>query len=320
VPIPLPNLDDLDWKQLTREGRLLIPALAPAWTNHNASDPGITILELFAQCAEMFHYRLNRIGDANLKEFVRLLHGPEWRPGRQLSAEIRETVAGLAEIHRATTPTDYEVLALSATDPVQSRDGERVGRVKCVPSRNLESQTRASAQEDAPGHVSLVVLPNRSARPSTALLRAVRHALEPARLLTTRIHVTAADFVTFSVRLTLVPRGNVNPERLREEAVQALERYFEPLEGGPDGHGWPFGRSVYLSEVYQVLGKLAGTDYIVKSRNPVSGDEMDELVTGELHSSRERRNEAGELESIAIEPHELVALWIDPSDIGVAAK
>ena len=47
----------------------MIPAWAPAWTNHNASEPGITLIELFAYLSEMLLYRLNRVGDANVIEF-----------------------------------------------------------------------------------------------------------------------------------------------------------------------------------------------------------------------------------------------------------
>ena len=42
IALPLPNLDDRRWADLVEEGRALIPFYAPEWTDHNASDPGIT--------------------------------------------------------------------------------------------------------------------------------------------------------------------------------------------------------------------------------------------------------------------------------------
>ena len=57
----------------------MIPAWAPEWTNYNPSDPGITLIELFAYLSEMLLYRLNRVGDANLLEFLKLINGPSWR-------------------------------------------------------------------------------------------------------------------------------------------------------------------------------------------------------------------------------------------------
>jgi len=48
MPLTLPVLDDRSFDDLVAEARALIPALAPEWTNHNPSDPGITLIELFA--------------------------------------------------------------------------------------------------------------------------------------------------------------------------------------------------------------------------------------------------------------------------------
>jgi hypothetical protein len=38
----------------------------------------------------------------------------------------------------------------------------------------------------------------------------------------------------------------------------ALDRFFHPLAGGPEGTGWPFGRDVYRSEVLQVIDEVPG--------------------------------------------------------------
>jgi len=46
--LPLPNLDDRRWADLVDEGRTLIPVSAPAWTDHNIHDPGVTLMEMLA--------------------------------------------------------------------------------------------------------------------------------------------------------------------------------------------------------------------------------------------------------------------------------
>jgi hypothetical protein len=61
MPLPLPNLDTRRWADLVQEGRALVPRYAPEWTDHNAHDPGITLMELLAWLAEMNIYRLNQI-------------------------------------------------------------------------------------------------------------------------------------------------------------------------------------------------------------------------------------------------------------------
>jgi len=320
VPIALPNLDDLNWKQLTDEGRTLIPPSAPDWTNHNASDPGITLMELFAHITELLLYRLNRISHANVREFLQLVDvTPRPSSKTDLHDDIRDTVAHFRELARAVTPKDHENLAMAANKDVHLSDGEQVARVKCIPLRNLENNDPSQRNKDVPGHISVVVVPNRRALPSAALLRTVRHALEPGRLLTVRIHVVPPRFVTCTVRLTLVPRPSVLAEQVQSAAIEALERFFDPLQGGFDGQGWPFGRSVYVSEIYQLLDKLDGVDYVTKSRNPATDDEMDELVVGPKHAGRIRCNEVGELEAIVLEPGELVNIWVDRADIGVTA-
>lgn len=318
MPLDLPNLADFDWNQLMEEGRLLIPATASDWTNHNASDPGITLVELFAYICDMLLYRVNRVGDAELKEFLHLIYGPEWKSSEKPMHRQRLTAAvSLRDIHRAVTAGDFETLALVANQSLQLAYGEKVARTKCIPQRNLKNTDQTSQPEDAPGHISLVVVSTLRAHPSTALLRAVRQALEPARLLTTRVNVVRPRYVTFTVRLTLVPQADAVPSELRDDAVQTLERFFDPLHGWFDGRGWPFGRSVYVSEIYQLLYKLPGVDHIIKSRHPVSGDEIDELIVGSSHADRLKWNEVGELEAITFDSDELAAVWVDRSDISV---
>jgi hypothetical protein len=79
MPILLPNLDDRRWQDLVDEGRALIPLYAPEWTDQNAHDPGITLMELFAWLAEMDIFGLNRITDRARLKFLRLI-GIEPRP------------------------------------------------------------------------------------------------------------------------------------------------------------------------------------------------------------------------------------------------
>jgi hypothetical protein len=68
-----PNLDDRSWQDLVDQLRALIPKYAPAWTDHNPSDLGITLLELFAWLAEGVVYRLNQVPDKNYIAFLNLL-------------------------------------------------------------------------------------------------------------------------------------------------------------------------------------------------------------------------------------------------------
>ena len=40
------NLDDQTYEEIVQAAEGRLPWLCPAWTDHNAHDPGITVLEL----------------------------------------------------------------------------------------------------------------------------------------------------------------------------------------------------------------------------------------------------------------------------------
>jgi predicted phage baseplate assembly protein len=63
VRLPEIQLDDRRFQDLVSEARLKISRACPEWTEHNVSDPGITLIELFAWMTEMTIYRLNRVPD-----------------------------------------------------------------------------------------------------------------------------------------------------------------------------------------------------------------------------------------------------------------
>jgi predicted phage baseplate assembly protein len=63
VRLPEIELDDRRFQDLVSEARTRISRACPEWTEHNVSDPGITLIELFAWMTEMTIYRLNRVPD-----------------------------------------------------------------------------------------------------------------------------------------------------------------------------------------------------------------------------------------------------------------
>jgi hypothetical protein len=104
MPIQLPNLDDRTYADLLAEMRALIPGHAPEWTDHNESDPGIMLLELFAWLTESLIYRTNRIPDASKVRFLELL-GVKVQPAQPARVELRLTIDELAPDERIDTET-----------------------------------------------------------------------------------------------------------------------------------------------------------------------------------------------------------------------
>jgi len=73
MALQAPRLDDRAFNDLIAEARAKIPLYCPEWTDHNLSDPGITILELFAWMSDIILYRLNRVPDKNFIRFMEVM-------------------------------------------------------------------------------------------------------------------------------------------------------------------------------------------------------------------------------------------------------
>ncbi len=83
-----PNLDNLRFqKDLVDEARRRIIRYCPEWTDYNLSDPGITLIELFAYMTEMLVYRLNRVPEKNHLKFLEML-GMNPKPASSARAEL----------------------------------------------------------------------------------------------------------------------------------------------------------------------------------------------------------------------------------------
>ena len=66
------NLDDQTYEQIVDNAEGRLPWVCPEWTNHNASDPGITLLELMAWYKELQQYHLNKLTDAMKRKLLKL--------------------------------------------------------------------------------------------------------------------------------------------------------------------------------------------------------------------------------------------------------
>lgn len=73
MTLPVPNLDDRTFQDLVDEAKRLIPRYCPEWTDHNVSDPGVTLIELFAWMVESLLYRLNQVPDLHYIKLMELI-------------------------------------------------------------------------------------------------------------------------------------------------------------------------------------------------------------------------------------------------------
>ncbi|HEY2706307.1 MAG TPA: putative baseplate assembly protein [Candidatus Dormibacteraeota bacterium] len=169
--------------------------------------------------------------------------------------------------NRAVTAEDFEELTREAAP--------ELARARCVP---------AGEGVDA-GSVRVLVIPTvaddrgrlRFERliPGQATLEAIVRRLDECRLVGTRVIVEPPLYrgVTVVARLRARPRANLG--RLEMAALDAVYAYLNPIGGGPEGRGWPFGRPVQMGEIFAVLQAVPGVDMIGDVRlfgaDPITG-------------------------------------------------
>jgi predicted phage baseplate assembly protein len=87
-----PQLDTRTFEQIKRQALLRIPRYTPEWTDFNESDPGITLVELFAWLTEMMLYEMNRAPQRSQIKFLQTL-GLELQPAEPAQAHLFFTPA-----------------------------------------------------------------------------------------------------------------------------------------------------------------------------------------------------------------------------------
>jgi predicted phage baseplate assembly protein len=216
-----------------------------------------------------------------------------------MQARIRAGGA-LSEVHRAVTPGDHETIAMQAPGVAVARAHAEVGDHPGYPC-NL-----------VPGAVSVYVVPAAprgdtdwdladfvaAPRPDPGMLSQVRTVLGRARLLGEELFVREPRYrrARLQVEVTGTPR---DPAAARAKVQRALRQYLDPLAGGDDGNGWPFGAPLRPSALVRSAQGAAGHDGEVSS------------VAVALDAATSWEN----CRDVAIRPHELVAVKV--SDVRV---
>jgi predicted phage baseplate assembly protein len=91
--LPVPKLDDRSFQDLVNDAKRLIPRYFPEWTDHNVSDPGVTLIELFAYMTDILLYRINRVPLRNYIKWLEML-GVKLEPPRPARADITFYLTG----------------------------------------------------------------------------------------------------------------------------------------------------------------------------------------------------------------------------------
>ena len=83
--LPAPNLDDRRFQDLVDDAKRLVQQRCPEWTDHNVSDPGVTLIEAFAYMMDQLTVPAQPGARSHYIKFLELigveLRSPR-RPGR----------------------------------------------------------------------------------------------------------------------------------------------------------------------------------------------------------------------------------------------
>lgn len=177
---------------------------------------------------------------------------------------------------RAVTAADFERLAMEAAPDVV--------RARCMYAREND--------EAMAGSVRLVLVPQMSTTDERVPLEqlvlsdqvrtTVQDYLDARRMITVRMYLESPAYVAVSTRIEAFARQGGNREELHRTLERALYRFIHPTVGGPDGTGWPFDRSLFLSDIYGLVQGLPDLDHVGTVRlaqldregaeTPVAGD------------------------------------------------
>jgi hypothetical protein len=131
--------------------------------------------------------------------------------------------------------------------------------------------------------------------PDPGLLCEVADRLAEARLLTAEVFVRAPAYRVVRLRADL---SGAPADRLKVSTVvgDALRRFLDPLVGGDDGTGWPFGEalrpSAVLRAAQQALGDMADVTAVaigIDGAEPAQTCDDVPLRAGDLPAVREVR-------------------------------
>jgi predicted phage baseplate assembly protein len=153
---------------------------------------------------------------------------------------------------RAVTAEDFEQLARDVAPDA--------ARVHCAPDAaeggaGIRMLVVPHVASDELGRIQRVDLD-----PPAATLERIADSLDARRLVGTRLLVQPPDYAWLTAVVSLTCRPLYETAEVRTEVLRALYRLYHPLVGGPDGDGWPFGRSVQSHEVHAALARIPGVD------------------------------------------------------------
>ncbi len=118
MALPAPRLDDRSFQDLVDDAKRLVQQRCPEWTDHNVSDPGVTLIETFASMTDQLLYRLNRVPDRHFVKFLELI-GVNLFPPTAANVDVTFWLSAAAETPLTIREhTEVATLRTAQDDPI----------------------------------------------------------------------------------------------------------------------------------------------------------------------------------------------------------
>ncbi len=213
------------------------------------------------------------------------------KQGNVAAGAINTLKSSIRFIDRLTNPIKGQAGADAETiDEVIQRGPQLINHRNRVVSLHDFEQLAAQASADikrTKGYISgrevhIIVVPD-SLDEQPVISQPEREKIEvylTERCLNTvlphEIVIDNPKYIPIDTSIKVIPVSMDKAVSAKNAVMEQLKSFFHPLKGGTQGAGWEFGRTVRISDVYALLGKVNGVDHVTDLKLARSGDTLDD--------------------------------------------
>jgi hypothetical protein len=168
---------------------------------------------------------------------------------------------------------------------VTAEDFENIGRTASRSIARIKCNTPGQGDEALPpGSIDLLVVPSAieailagdlsGLALDNALIRTIRGHLDRYRLLTSTLNIREPHYVGVKIHADIVPSEYQLPESVVLRVREYLKHFITPLSLetenerlaevlGPDWVGWPFGKDLFVAELYSFIQQVPGVKHVL---------------------------------------------------------
>ncbi|MCQ8771285.1 hypothetical protein [Streptomyces telluris] len=171
--LPVPDLDDLRFQPLVDAAKRALPERVPEWTDHNVSDPGVTLIEACAERTDQLSYRIDRMTDRQRSAMFRLMGITPLpaSPARTVVEFSREGALPSLAIPEGTeirTGDGEDAVVMRTLAPLTLAEGQPSGCVEAVEQPVTHNEVLGIADGAPGGRFATSQRPWRSGAPVAA--------------------------------------------------------------------------------------------------------------------------------------------------------